>query len=49
MKVLFTSGYSDDAVLRYGIQELDTQFIAKPYTGATLTHRIREVLDKVGS
>jgi len=45
MKVLFTSGYTDDAVLIRGILDQMTNFIKKPYEVATLTAKVREVLD----
>ena len=44
--VIYTSGYMDDATLRQGIMERDTEFIQKPLTPAVLTRKIREVLDK---
>jgi PAS domain S-box-containing protein len=44
-KVLFTSGYTADAILRRGIQEDRIAFLEKPYTPAVLAHRVREVLD----
>ncbi|MFI5312060.1 MAG: ATP-binding protein [Gemmatimonadales bacterium] len=45
MKVLFTSGYTDDAILRHGVLDEGTHFIGKPYARAELTRKIREVLD----
>jgi PAS domain S-box-containing protein len=44
-KVLFMSGYTDDAVLRHGIPEPGTAFLQKPFSGLALTHKIREILD----
>ena len=44
--VIYTSGYMDDATLRQGIMEHDTEFIQKPLTPAVLMRKIREVLDK---
>jgi PAS domain S-box-containing protein len=44
-KVLFMSGYTDDAMLRHGIPEPGTAFLQKPFSGLALTHKIREILD----
>jgi len=45
MKVLFTSGYTDDAVLQRGVQTEQAAFLAKPYTTEGLARKVREVLD----
>ncbi len=45
LKVLFMSGYTDDAVLRQGISTLGTHFLNKPFTGTVLTAKVRAVLD----
>lgn len=44
IKIIFTSGYTDDAVLRQGVLEHKTHFIGKPYTLEELTSLLREVL-----
>jgi two-component system cell cycle sensor histidine kinase/response regulator CckA len=44
-KVLFLSGYTEDAVVRHGIKESEAAFLAKPFAIATLAHKVREVLD----
>jgi two-component system cell cycle sensor histidine kinase/response regulator CckA len=43
-RVLFMSGYSDDAVLRHGIQMASSQFIQKPFSIDELTLKIQEAL-----
>ncbi|HEX8724629.1 MAG TPA: PAS domain-containing protein, partial [Gemmatimonadaceae bacterium] len=45
VRVLFTSGYTDDTVLRHGVTDQTARFLAKPYTVAELTRKVREALD----
>ncbi|MFM7149874.1 MAG: response regulator, partial [Gemmataceae bacterium] len=45
-RVLFMSGYTDDAIVRHGILESDLAFLQKPFKIANLFQKIREVLDK---
>ncbi|OFW01074.1 MAG: hypothetical protein A3I61_13860 [Acidobacteria bacterium RIFCSPLOWO2_02_FULL_68_18] len=45
MKVLYASGYTDDAVLRRGVREDSARLLTKPYTRAELVRRVREVID----
>jgi len=47
MKVLFMSGYTDNAIQHHGVLEPGTAFIEKPFSPAMLTRKIREVLDGV--
>lgn len=43
-KVLFMSGYTDDAVVRHGVLESGMPFIEKPITPRTLAQRVSQVL-----
>jgi len=43
-RVLFTSGYTDDAISHHGILEPGVSFVQKPFTAAVLLRKVREVL-----
>ena len=45
LKVLFTSGYTDDAIVHHGVLQPGVAFLAKPYNPAMLAHKVREILD----
>jgi signal transduction histidine kinase len=45
LKILFTSGYTDDAITRHGVLETGVEFLPKPYATATLVRKVREMLD----
>ncbi len=46
IKVIYTSGYTQNVIAHHGVLDEGVQFIAKPYSLATLAARVREVLDK---
>jgi CheY-like chemotaxis protein len=46
MKVLYMSGYADDAIVRHGVLEPGTRFLEKPFSADTLADKVREVLDE---
>jgi two-component system cell cycle sensor histidine kinase/response regulator CckA len=44
--VLFTSGYTDDEIVRLGVLDRSAHFISKPYTAAALTRKVRALLEQ---
>ena len=46
MKVLYMSGYSDEAIVHHGVLAPGTAFLQKPFTTESLMRKLREVLDR---
>ena len=46
IKVLFSSGYTDNALVHHGSLEPGTAFLQKPFSPGALARKVREVLDK---
>jgi DNA-binding response OmpR family regulator len=46
MRVLFVSGYTEDAVLWQGVSLDKRTFLQKPFTSLELARRVRVVLDQ---
>jgi len=45
-RILYMSGYTDDAVIRHGVPGHDTDLLQKPFTAEALIRKVREVLDE---
>jgi two-component system cell cycle sensor histidine kinase/response regulator CckA len=45
LRVLFMSGYTDDAIVRNGVLEAKDHFLAKPFALTSLVKKVRGVLD----
>jgi len=48
MKVLYVSGYTDDAIVYHGMLEPGLAFLQKPFSPKALARKVREVLDAGG-
>jgi two-component system, cell cycle sensor histidine kinase and response regulator CckA len=45
IRVLYMSGYTDEAIVRTGVLDEGKPFLRKPFTPMQLTTKIREVID----
>jgi len=46
LRVIYMSGYTDDAIVHHGALDIETHFVGKPFTVEALTGKVREVLDE---
>jgi PAS domain S-box-containing protein len=46
IKVLFMSGYTDDAIHQHGILDSGVAYLQKPFTPASLTRKVREIIER---
>jgi CheY-like chemotaxis protein len=48
VRVLYMSGYTDDAVIRHGVCRATDAFLQKPFTLPGLARKVRQVLEPAG-
>ncbi len=46
MRILFMSGYTDDAIGQHGVLDRGVDFLQKPFQVTVMVRKVREVLDK---
>jgi PAS domain S-box-containing protein len=46
LRIIYMSGYTEDAIVQHGILDRTVAFLHKPFTAAALAQKIREILDK---
>jgi hypothetical protein len=46
LKVVYMSGYTDDAISHHGVLDPGTHVLANPFTSANVVQKVREVLDE---
>jgi len=45
LKIVYMSGYTDDAIGSHGVLDPDVAFVPKPFTSETLARKVREALE----
>jgi two-component system cell cycle sensor histidine kinase/response regulator CckA len=49
IKVLFMSGYTDEAIVHHGVLDAKVEFIQKPFTPVAPARKVRQVIDSNGT
>ncbi len=47
VKAIFISGYPENSITRKGLQHPGWHYLPKPFSSASLLHKVREVLDEL--
>jgi two-component system cell cycle sensor histidine kinase/response regulator CckA len=47
--VLYMSGYTDDTILRHGVETATVNFLRKPFTPQVLVHAVKRTLARTGA
>jgi hypothetical protein len=47
-RILFTSAYTENAIVHQGVLNQGVALLQKPFTPSALAHKVREVLDQLG-
>jgi CheY-like chemotaxis protein len=45
IKIIYISGYTDDAIVQHGVLRDDVRLVQKPFTPSVLAKHVRQVLD----
>jgi two-component system, cell cycle sensor histidine kinase and response regulator CckA len=48
-KILFTSAYTENAIVHQGVLDKGVALLQKPFTPSALAHKLREILDQPGT
>jgi len=46
LRIIFTSGYPENAIIEHGIQQDGMFYLSKPFSLQSLTRKVRQVLGK---
>jgi CheY-like chemotaxis protein len=46
IRILFTSAYTENAIVHQGVLKKGVALLQKPFTPSALAHKLREVLDQ---
>ena len=46
LKVLYMSGYTDDAIVQHGVLDAGIAFLQKPFTPARLADQVKQLLGR---